>query len=138
MISSTYLATVSGWMLQADYIASSKYKNGGDIPDAYEADTRQWYQRALLQEQGQTVYSDVIRDAHGRGDCIVCSQPVYINGEIVAVAGIGSYLDTVNHAVLNTTIGETGYAFLVNQDGECHSFQQRKTLNLQRQQHRNC
>lgn len=118
MVSSAYLATVNGWMLQADYIAYSKYESGGDFPDFYEADIRQWYQRALLAEQGETVYSDVIRDAHGGGDCIVCAQPVYYNGKIVAVAGIGSYLETVNNAVLNTTIGKSGYAFLVNQDGQ--------------------
>lgn len=118
MVSSAYLATVSGWMLQADYIAYSKFENGGETPDYYEADTRQWFQYALSAEVGEIVYSDIIRDVHGGGDCIVCAQPVYHNGKIVAVAGIGSYLETVNHAVLNTTIGESGYAFLVNQYGQ--------------------
>lgn len=118
MVSSAYLATVSGWMLQADYIAYSKYSREEEMPVLYEADSRQWYQRAMLAEKGETVYSDVIKDTHGGGDCIVCAQPVYHNGKIVAVAGVGSYLATVNHAVLNTTIGETGYAFLVNQDGK--------------------
>lgn len=117
MVSSAYLATVDGWLLQADYIAYSKYEGGGDEPDFYEADTRQWYQRALAAERGEVVYSDVIWDAHGGGDCIVCAQPVYHNGEIAAVAGIGSYLETVNSAVLNTTVGEGGYAFLVNESG---------------------
>lgn len=118
MISSTYLATKSGWMLQADYISYSKYSGNSDLPDFYEADTRQWYQRALQAEMGECVYSDVIEDIHEGGQCIVCARPVYYNGEIVAVAGVGSYLDTVNEAVLNTTIGESGYAFLVNEKGQ--------------------
>lgn len=117
MISSTYLATASGWMLQADYIAYSKYSGDSELPDFYEADTRQWYQRARLTEMGETVYSDVMEDIHEGRDCIVCARPVYLNGKIVAVAGVGSYLDTVNEAVLNTTIGESGYAFLVNERG---------------------
>lgn len=118
MVSSTYLATQSGWMIQADYIAFSKYEKGEEMPDYYEASKRQWYRKALQLKEGETVYSDVIRDVHGGGDCIVCSQPVYYNGKIVAVAGVGSYLKTVNETVLNTTIGESGYAVLINQNGQ--------------------
>lgn len=118
MISSTYIATESGWMIQADYIAYSKFSEDSYVADFYEADERQWYQRALLTEEGKTVYSDVIEDIHEGGKCIVCSRPVYVNGEIVAVAGVGSYLDTVNEAVLNTVIGESGYAFLINEKGQ--------------------
>lgn len=118
MISSTYLATASGWMLQADYIAYSKYSGDSQLPDFYEADTRQWYQRALLTEMGETVYTDVMEDIHEGGLCIVCARPVYHNGEIVAVAGVGSYLDTVIDVVQNTEIGDSGYAFLVNERGQ--------------------
>ncbi|MCH5249840.1 MAG: SpoIIE family protein phosphatase [Lachnospiraceae bacterium] len=118
MISSTYIATQSGWMIQADYISYSKFTADPDVADFYEADGRQWYQRALLTEEGKTVYSDVMEDIHEKRDCIVCSRPVYINGEIVAVAGVGSYLDTVNDAVLDTVIGEKGYAFLINEKGQ--------------------
>lgn len=118
MISSVYLATKTGWMLQADYIAYSKYSGDGELPDFYEADTRQWYQRALLTEMGECVYTEVMKDIHEGGDCIVCARPVYLKGEIVAVAGVGSYLETVNQAVLDTTIGESGYAFLVNERGQ--------------------
>lgn len=118
MISSTYLATESGWMLQADYIAYSKYQGDSGQPDFYEAGERQWYQRALTAGEGDCVYSDVMEDIHNGGGCIVCARPVYLNGEIVAVAGVGSYLSTVNEAVLNTTVGESGYAFLVNEKGQ--------------------
>lgn len=118
MISSTYLATKSGWMIQADYIAYSKFSQGRDIPDFYEAEDRQWFQYACLTEMGEVIYSDVIVDIHEGRDCIVCAQPVYVDGEIVAVAGIGSYLDTIHEAVLNTTIGESGYAFLLNERGQ--------------------
>lgn len=118
MVSSTYVATKTGWMLQADYISYTKFEEGSDQPSFYEADTRQWYQRAQQAEQGEIVYTDVIKDIHEGGDCIVCAQPIYHNGQIVAVAGVGSYLETVNEAVLNTTIGEKGYAFLVNEKGQ--------------------
>lgn len=123
MVSSTYIATESGWMIQADYIAYSKYNvtnADADLtrPLYYEAKDRQWYMRAREIESGQIVYTDVIKDIHAGGDCIVCASPVYYNDQLVAVAGIGSYLETVSDAVLSMDVGETGYAFLVNEKGQ--------------------
>lgn len=118
MISSAYLATKSGWMIQADYIAYSKYSGENEIPDYYEAADRQWFQFAALSGEGETVFSEVILDVHENRECIVCACPVYADGELVAVAGIGSYLDTIHEEVLNTTIGESGYAFLLNGNGQ--------------------
>ena len=117
MVSSTYIATESGWMIQADYIAFSKYGEDGKILP-YEAAERQWYKWARDGLPGKVIYTEVIRDIHEGGDCIVCASPVYHNGEVVAVAGVGSYLETVNNAVLDTVIGEGGYAFLVNEKGQ--------------------
>ncbi|MDE6608413.1 MAG: SpoIIE family protein phosphatase, partial [Lachnospiraceae bacterium] len=118
MVSSDYVATQSGWMIQADYIANSKYSEDGQNILPYEAAEREWYQRAQKAEEGQVVYTDVIRDVHKGGDGIVCASPVYYEGQVVAVAGVGSYLETINQAVLNTIIGGTGYAFLVNEKGQ--------------------
>ena len=117
MVSSTYIATESGWMIQADYIAYSKYGED-EMPLPYEASDRQWYRWARDGIPGQIIYTDVIRDIHEGGDCIVCASPIYYNGEVVAVAGVGSYLETVKKAVLDTAIGEGGYAFLVNEKGQ--------------------
>lgn len=132
MVSSTYLATESGWMIQADYIAFSKYKNkyvqvteeweeNGENPWKplyYEASQRQWFKRAITAGPEEIIYTDVIWDIHEGGQGIVCARPVYYEGKVVAVAGVGSYLSTVNDAVLNTIIGENGYAFLVNEKGQ--------------------
>lgn len=125
MVSSTYLSTESGWTIQADYISFSKYgeksPTGDDgvlLPMPYEASERVWYKCAKEKPSGQVIYTDVIRDIHQGRDCIVCASPVYCGGEIVAVAGAGSYLETVNNAVLDTVIGREGYAFLVNRNGQ--------------------
>ena len=123
MVSSTYIATESGWMIQADYIAYSKYNITNMTanlkhPLYYEAKDRQWYKRAMTLGAGQIVYTDVIRDIHEGGDCIVCASPVYRDDEQVAVVGIGSYLETVSDAVLSMDVGESGYAFLVNGKGQ--------------------
>lgn len=118
MVSSTYICTLSGWVIQADYIAYSKFADGSSTPQYLEPQERQWYKRALSAKEGQYVYSDVIADVHGGGDCIVCARPVYQGDEVVAVAGVGSYLDTVSQAVLDTTVNGTGYAFLLNYNGQ--------------------
>jgi len=118
MVSSDYVATKSGWLIQADYIAYNKYSEDGQSILPYEAAEREWYKRAIEAEEGQIVYTDVIRDIHKGGDGIVCASPVYYEGEVVAVAGVGSYLETINQAVLDTIIGGTGYAFLVNEKGQ--------------------
>lgn len=128
MISSTYLATESGWMIQADYIPGRKYagyKYTGykyaddmELPAPFEARERQWYQQACQVKRGEAVYSDVLVDFHEGRDCIVCSRAVYDEDRIVAVAGVGSYLDTIKETVWNTAVGESGYAFLINQAGQ--------------------
>lgn len=118
MISSTYLATESGWLIQTDCIPGLKYAGEHDLPEPFEARERQWYRLACQAEKGETVYSDVMVDFHEGKDCIICARAVYAGDEIVAVAGIGSYLDTIKEAVWNSTVGETGYSFLVNRAGQ--------------------
>lgn len=118
MVSSVYLATESGWLIQADYIGDSKYTGKNLLPDYYEAAERQWYQRAVGAGDGQVIYSDVLNDFHEGGTCIVCAEAVFVNGKPAAVAGAGSYLDTINEVVLHTTIGESGYAFLIGPQGQ--------------------
>lgn len=118
MVSSTYVATVSGWMIQADYIPYSKFDAATGEQNFFEASERQWFQKAMDAAKGEVVHTDIIRDYHGGSDCIVFSQPIYKDGKIVAVAGLGSYLTTIRQAVLNTAVGEDGYAFLVNEKGQ--------------------
>ena len=118
MVSSVYLATETGWVIQADYIAYSKYTGEETLPDFYEAASRQWYRLAREAEPGQVVYTGVLADVHSGEDCIVCAVPVYHNGEVVAVAGAGSYLKTIKDTVMDTAVGEQGYAFLLNGEGE--------------------
>ncbi len=118
MVSSACLATESGWVMVADYTADSKYEEGSDMPISFEAGERQWYQRAAQAGQGQIVYMDVTEDCHGGDGCIMGVQPVFRRGELVAVAGVEFCLDAVSEVIRNTAVGETGYAFLINQHGQ--------------------
>ena len=77
MISSAYLATKSGWMIQADAAAYRKYGETGALPLPYEADERQWYQMALEAAPETTVYTDIFPDIHS-GGTVSCAQLPYI------------------------------------------------------------
>ena len=45
---------------------------------------------------------------------LICAMPVYVDGQLVGVAGSGGLIDNIRELVQSTTIGESGYAFLVN------------------------
>lgn len=119
MIASTYIATKTGYLIQADYIAYSKFDENGEQKN-YEAAEREWYISALTLKEGEHVYSNIMPDIATGKDCIVCSEPIYDKNkkEVVGVAGVGAYLDTIQEIVLNTFIGENGFSFLVDADGK--------------------
>ncbi|MDY3818715.1 MAG: SpoIIE family protein phosphatase [Lachnospiraceae bacterium] len=114
-MASDYVAVKSGLMLQADYIAGSKFAaNGSILP--YEAKDRPWYQGA--KESGAAYFTSVTRDAHTDGAGIMCGVPIYANEEFIGVAGAGMYLSNIEKLVAETQIGEEGYACIINQNGQ--------------------
>lgn len=124
MISSVYIATESGWMIQADYISNKKYSGEKELPDNYEASERPWFINAKNSERGEIVHTEVFQDIHSKSDCIVCSKAVYKGNVFVGVVGVGSYLDEIyqevdkTKTVLEKNYSNTGYAFLVDENGK--------------------
>lgn len=114
-MASDYVAVKSGLMIQADYIAGSKFAEDGSVLP-YEASERPWYQGA--KETGAPYFTPVTRDAHTDGTGIMCGVPIYANDEFVGVAGAGMYLSNIEKIVEETQIGEEGYACIVNQNGQ--------------------
>lgn len=100
----------SALKVRPDQIKKDDHKQQG------KGSAKEEVRKSVQKEAG--VYTDVIRDVHAGGNCIVCAEPVFLNGKLAAVVGVGSYLDTINEAVLNTSIGETGYAFLIGEEGQ--------------------
>ena len=113
-MASDYIAIEPGLMIQADYIAGSKFDENGQIL-SYEADTRPWYKGA--KQTGKPFFTSVTRDAHTSGVGIMCGVPVYVNEEFLGVAGAGMYLSDIEQMVSDTRIGSAGYACIVNQAG---------------------
>lgn len=113
-MASDYIAIEPGLMIQADYIAGSKFDENGQVL-LYEAETRPWYKGA--KQTGKPFFTSVTRDAHTSGVGIMCGVPIYVKEEFLGVAGAGMYLSDIEQMVADTRIGSEGYACIVNQAG---------------------
>ncbi len=114
-MASDYVAVEPGVLIQADYIAGSKFDADGQILP-YEADTRPWYIGA--KESGTTYFTPVSRDAHTEGTGIMCGVPIYVDDQFIGVAGAGMYLSNIEKLVSDIRLGTAGYACIINQDGQ--------------------
>ena len=109
-VGTTYIGTEAGITVCADPDSAQK-------TPYFNCRTRMWYINAKA--ANGLVWTDVFEDYLGRGLAITCAKPFYdAGGNIAGVAGMGSFLDTLNDVVVGTVIGETGYAFMVNEKGE--------------------
>ncbi|MEN6390885.1 MAG: cache domain-containing protein, partial [Syntrophomonas sp.] len=107
---STYIGTESGFVIKVD-------KDSDDQLKILDPRQRGWYK--LARENNSLVWTDVFDDAMGRGLAITCAMPFYdARGNIKGVVGIGSLLTTLNEIIIETKIGESGYALVLNEKGD--------------------
>ena len=114
-IASIYVATESGFMVQADYIPAKKYDETGNLMPL-EAKERPWYQGAA--ETGEPFFTPVTKDAHTPRLGIMCGVPVFSGGRLMGVAGAGMYLDDMEDLVQSVNLGESGNACIINRRGQ--------------------
>ena len=108
----TQIGTESGFIVMCD--ENSGLKTGMGHLDPVE---RGWYRMAT--DSGQLTWSEVFEDSFGRGLAVTCGKPVYgPDGTLRAVVSIGSTLDDIGASVTGLTIGESGYAFVVDRSGQ--------------------
>lgn len=80
----------------------------------YDARESAWYREAAELKEGGVYWTNPVQDGSGRGVALICAMPVYVNGKLIGVAGSGGLIENIQKMVKSTTIGENGYAFLVN------------------------
>ena len=114
-IASIYVATESGFMVQADYISAKKFDESGNLMPL-EAKERPWYQGAV--ESGIPFFTPVTKDAHTPRLGIMCGVPVYSGGKLQGVAGAGMYLDDMEDLVRSADLGGSGNACIINSSGQ--------------------
>jgi signal transduction histidine kinase/CheY-like chemotaxis protein len=106
----TFIGTEYGVAVSADH---------NSVPKTlyYDPRTRVWYKNA--KQANDIIWTDVYEDYFGRGLSITCSKPFYdADGRIAGVAGLSMFLVVLREEVLGTKIGETGFAFIINEKGE--------------------
>ena len=114
-IASIYVATESGFMVQADYISAKKFDEAGNLMPL-EAKERPWYQGAA--ETGKPYFTPVTKDAHTPRLAIMCGVPVFSEGKLKGVAGAGMYLDKMDALVQSVDLGTSGNACIINRSGQ--------------------
>ena len=112
-VDSCYVALPEGVMLLADDHASSKFdENGKIVPIPIHE--RDWYTGAI--EAGGLYFTDIASDVFTGQFCVMCAMPVYVNGEVVAVAGADLFLDNMQ-AYVNASNQDGQFTCIVNNHG---------------------
>ncbi len=114
-MASNYIATASGFMVQADYISASKFDANGNLMPL-EARERPWYQGAA--QTRKPFFTTVTKDAHSPRLGIMCGIPIFDGDEVIAVSGAGMYLDGINEMIQSLDLKSYGNAIIINQNKE--------------------
>ena len=113
-LASIYVATESGFMVQADYISARKFDESGNLM-SLEAKERPWYEGAA--RTGKPYFTPVTKDAHTPRLGIMCGVPVFADGKLMGVAGGGMYLDDMENLVQSVNLGDSSHACILNRSG---------------------
>ena len=112
-ISSVYIGTESG---------ISYHYSAGNSPERYDPRIRKWYidaVNAFKSGNQSPVWQSIYIGKSDNIPCITCSKAfANNNGEILGVIAVDVYIDNINKYVLGTNIGNTGYAFIVDENGK--------------------
>ena len=112
-VDSCYCALPDGVMLLVDNHAATKFDDQGAVIPIPIRD-RLWYRGAA--ESGKLHFTDVTTDLFTGEISIMCSVPVYKDGELVAVIGADLFLNDVSGAV-NAMARDGSFVCIVNQNG---------------------
>jgi len=103
-----YIGTESG-MLRI-------YPWSSGIDSSFDPRVRGWYERA--KETGDIGWSELYICVVTGRLMVTCSKPVYNSKDkLIGVIGVDVTVETINQKIINTQIGELGYAFLIDDHG---------------------
>ena len=107
-ITQIYVGTGSGILYVFPWVTG--------ISSSYDPRTRDWYVCAT--KTGTLLWSDPYVDASGKGLMVTCSRPVPGGSDNMTwVAAADVTLSTINTQIISTQIGDQGYAFLIDNQG---------------------
>ncbi len=112
-LNSCFIGTADGVFVIVDEHSGTKFNADGSMKHIAVRD-RFWYTGAL--ESGTTYFSDVEHDAFADSIGIVCTVPIYVDGELKAIVGADLFLEAMEETVKNYNVYGK-YIAIINQDG---------------------
>ncbi len=104
-----YIGTESGMIRIYPWVS--------EIDPSFDPRVRGWYKRA--KESGDIGWSELYIDVVTGKLMVTCSKPVYNSEDkLIGVIGVDVTTETINQKIINTQIGELGYAFLIDNYGK--------------------
>jgi len=95
--------------------------------DNFDSRIRPWYKKAIL--LGKSGASKPYIDISTKKLVVTVFTPLEKNGKFIGVVGSDIFLDTVVNTILNVKIGNTGFAYLVDEKGTILIHKNKKLLN---------
>ncbi len=87
------------------------------IDPSFDPRVRGWYKRA--KETGDIGWSELYIDVVTGRLMVTCSKAFYDSeNRLIGVVGVDVTVETINQKIINTQIGELGYAFLIDNHGK--------------------
>ena len=84
----------------------------------YDPRTRPWYIQAV-EHPGRVILTEVYEDALGSGSVMTAAKAVFDKkGTLLGVVALDIFLENMKKLILETRILESGYAFIVNNEGK--------------------
>ncbi|MBQ7477356.1 MAG: cache domain-containing protein, partial [Selenomonadaceae bacterium] len=116
MVAAVYVASRNGFGIMVDNRSEKKFKEGEDAPLPLDFRLRPWYQETV--EKRHLIYSDVFVDVYSGNFGVTCAAP-YFNreGALAGVVGAGMFLNDIKGIVQKTSIGGTGFGFVIDREG---------------------
>ena len=112
-VDSCYVALPDGAMLLVDDHSATKFDANGNV---ISIPIRERMSYTGAAETGKLYYTDVTTDLFTGEISIMCSLPVYRDGQLVAVVGADLFLNDVSNAV-NSTARSGSFVCIVNNNG---------------------
>lgn len=115
--SSCLVGSKDGYIICLDTVPHGDHmvKMTEDFLASFDPRERPWYR--IAKTARVPVFTDVYMGADGY-PCITCAFPYYDAQGFAGVASIGSSIDSVYRMVVETSVGESGFSFILNQSGD--------------------
>lgn len=99
-----------------------------EMPEGYNATERPWYKQAV-EAKGKAVITPPYEDAATGNNVVTIVQAVMKDGKVIGVVGIDCTLSTLSEKVSTKQIGNTGYVFIADFEGNIITHPKKELIN---------